>query len=162
LVLIFKPFKVGDTIEAQGQTGEVKEIQIFNTLLLTSDHKVVILPNGVLSNNTIVNNSRSGKLRIDIHITVSTENDLEKIKTIIYSILRENQRVLKDPEPHIFIGKIADGAVNLNVKPFCLPDDTSSLASELYNDIKSAFEKNKIKAPIPKRKVQSINEAGDF
>lgn len=161
LILIFKPFKVGDTIEAQGQTGEVKEIQIFNTLLLTSDHKTVILPNGVLSNNTIVNNSRSGHLRIDIHLTVSSDNDIEKVKTILHSVVDSNTLILKDPKPGIFIGKIADGAVNINLKPFCLPDDTSELTSQLYNAIKVAFEKNNIKAPVPKRKVQSINDS-DF
>ena len=162
LILIFKPFKVGDTIEAQGQTGEVNEIQIFNTLLLTADHKTVILPNGVLSNNTIVNNSRSGHLRIDIHFTISTQNDIELVKKIILEIINKNNKILKDPAPGIFIGKIADGALNINVKPFCLPDDTSILASELYNDIKVALEKNHIKAPIPKRIVQSVNDTTDL
>ena len=162
LILIFKPFKVGDTIEAQGQIGEVKEIQIFNTLLLTADHKIVILPNGVLSNNTIVNNTRSGQLRIDVHLTVSTDNNLDAVKTIILKVLSENQKILKDPEPQIFVGKIADGAVNLNVKPFCLPDNTSSLMSELYDEIKLAFDQNNIKPPIPKRQVQSVTDATDF
>ena len=79
LVLIFKPFKVGDVIEAQGQTGEVKEIQIFNTILLTIDHKTVILPNGPLSNGTIVNITRFGSIRIDISITVSSKNNIDKV-----------------------------------------------------------------------------------
>lgn len=158
LILIFKPFKVGDTIEAQGQTGEVKEIQIFNTLLLTADHKTVILPNGVLSNNTIVNNTRSGHLRIDIHLTVSADSEVEKVRSIIREVINSNAMILKEPRPGIFIGKIADGALNINVKPFCLPDDTAELSSQLYNDIKLAFDKNNIKAPVPKRKVQSIND----
>lgn len=162
LILIFKPFKVGDTIEAQGQTGEVKEIQIFNTFLLTADHKTVILPNGVLSNNTIVNNSRSGHLRINVHFTISTQNDIELVKKIIMEIVNKNTKILKDPPPGIFIGEIADGALNINVKPFCLPDDTSVLTSELYNDIKIAFEQNNIKAPVPKRIVQSVNDTTDL
>lgn len=162
LILIFKPFKVGDTIEAQGQTGEVKEIQIFNTLLLTSDHKTVILPNGVLSNNTIVNNTRAGDLRIDVQLTVSTDNDLEKVKAIIRDVVSNNKKVLNNPEPGIFVGKIADGAVSINVKPFCTPEYTSLLASELYNEIKTAFEKNKVKAPIPRRQVLSGGDSADF
>lgn len=157
LILIFKPFKVGDTIEAQGQTGEVKEIQIFNTLLLTSDHKTVILPNGVLSNNTIVNNTRAGNLRIDIQLSVSTDNNIAKVKEIIMEVVDKNDKILKQPPTGIFVGKLADGAVAINVKPFCSPDDTSQLASELYNEIKVAFEKNKIKAPIPKRQVHSVD-----
>ena len=161
LILIFKPFKVGDTIEAQGQTGEVKEIQIFNTLMLTSDHKTVILPNGVLSNNTIVNNTRAGNLRIDIQLTVSTENNIAKVKEIIMEVVEKNKMVLKEPPAGIFVGKVADGAIAINVKPFCLPDDTSPLASDLYNEIKVAFEKNKIKAPVPKRQVHSVTDT-DF
>lgn len=159
LILIFKPFKVGDTIEAQGQTGEVKEIQIFNTLLLTSDYKTVILPNGVLSNNTIVNNTRAGSLRIDVQLLVSTDNNLEKVKKIIGEVMEKNNLILKDPSPGIFVGKMVDGAVTINVKPFCAPDNTSALASELYNEIKSAFEKNNIKLPVPKREVHSINSS---
>jgi len=157
LILIFKPFKVGDTIEAQGQTGEVKEIQIFNTILLTGDHKTVILPNGVLSNNTIVNNTRAGNLRIDIQLSVSTENDLEKVREIIASVVKNNPKVLEKPEPGIYVGKVVDNAVAISVKPFCLPDDTSQLASDLYNEIKVAFEKNKIKPPVPRRVVHSTD-----
>lgn len=162
LILIFKPFKVGDTIEAQGQTGEVKEIQIFNTLLLTADHKTVILPNGTLSNNTIVNYSRSGDLRIDVQLNVSTENDLDKVQKVIMEVLKNNPLILKDPAPGIFIGKIIDGAVSINVKPFCHPDNTVGLSSSLYHDIKIAFDKNQIKPPIPKRQVHSITEHTDF
>jgi small conductance mechanosensitive channel len=161
LILIFKPFKVGDTIEAQGQTGEVKEIQIFNTIMLTGDHKTVILPNGVLSNNTIVNNTRAGNLRIDVQLQVSTENDVEKVKNIIRTVVENNEKVMKKPEPGIFVGKIQDGAINISVKPFCVPDDTSQLASDLYNEIKVAFEKNKIRQPIPTRQVHSISNT-DF
>jgi small conductance mechanosensitive channel len=161
LILIFKPFKVGDTIEAQGQLGEVKEIQIFNTLMLTSDYKTVILPNGVLSNNTIVNNTRAGSLRIDIQLAVSTDNDLSKVREIITKVVDANPKVLKDPPASIFIGRVVDGAVAINVKPFCLPDDTSQLASDLYNEIKSAFEANKIRQPVPRRLIHSSATA-DF
>jgi small conductance mechanosensitive channel len=161
LILIFKPFKVGDTIEAQGQTGEVKEIQIFNTILLTGDHKTVILPNGVLSNNTIVNNTRAGSLRIDVHLSVSMDNDIETVKTIIMDVVKNNPQVLQKPEPGIFVGKVVDTAVSINVKPFCLPDDTAQLQSDLYNQIKVAFEKNKIKPPVPRRLVHSSTNS-DF
>jgi len=147
LILIFKPFKVGDTIEAQSQTGEVKEIQIFNTILLTSDHKTVILPNGPLSNGTIVNTTRFGTLRVDIALTVSNENNIEKVKQIIHSVLNSNDKVIKEIEPGIVIGQVSDGSVHINVRPFCLPVNTTSLTSELYYQIYYAFENNGIKLP---------------
>lgn len=147
LILIFKPFKVGDSIEAQGQNGEVKEIQIFNTILLTGDHKTVILPNGPLSNGTIVNTSKQGKLRIDLALAVSNTNSIEHVKEIIIQVLNSNDKVIQQPPPGIYIGKVSDGSVNINVKPFCLPGDTSFLASELYYQIYLAFEKNGIKLP---------------
>lgn len=156
LILIFKPFKVSDTIEAGGQVGEVKEIQIFNTILLTSDHKTVILPNGPLSNGTIINVSRHGSLRLDIHVNVSSDNNLDFVKQVIIEVLKKHDKILIKPEPGIFIGKITDGAVNIAIKPYCYHEDSSLLTSNLYNDLKLAFEKNKIKAPIQQRVIHNI------
>lgn len=156
LILIFKPFKVNDLIEAGGQTGEVKEIQIFNTILLTADHKTVILPNGPLSNGTIVNISRFGSLRLEINLGVSAENNLETVKKVITDVLKQNEKILPTPEAGIFIGKITDGAVNITVRPYCHPADSALLTSELYDDLKTAFDKNKIKAPIQQRLIHNV------
>ena len=156
LILIFKPYKVGDTIEAQGQTGEVKEIQIFNTIMLTTEHKTVILPNGALSNGTIVNNSRHGNVRVDIPVSVSVENDLSKVKTIIAEVLSKNIHILKTPEPLIVIGRIFDGAVNVNVRPYCHPDNSPTVISEVNESLKVAFEKNKIKLAVQMRIIQNV------
>ncbi len=156
LILIFKPFKVGDVIEAGGQTGEVKEIQIFNTILLTGDHKMVILPNGPLSNGTIVNISRYGSLRLEINLAVSSDNNLETVKNVITEVLQDQEKVLKTPEPGIFIGKITDGAVTISVKPYCYPEDNAALTSDLYDALKSAFEKHNIKSPIQQRMIHNI------
>lgn len=150
LILIFKPFKVGDGIEAQGQSGEVKEIQIFNTILLTGDHKTVILPNGPLSNGTIVNTTRFGNLRIDISLAVHNDSKIDKVKQVINSVLDGNDKIIHQPAPAIFIGKVSEGSVNVNVKLFCLPGDTAELTSELNHDIYLAFEKNDIKLPPAK------------
>ncbi len=158
LILIFKPYKVGDVVEAQGQTGEVKEIQIFNTILLTVDHKTVILPNGPLSNGTIVNITRYGSIRIDIALTVSSDNSLTKVKQIINNVLVANARVLQNPDPAIFIGGVIDGALHINVKPYCTPSDSPLLSSELYHDFKEAFEKNGIKAPVRQRRIVNAND----
>lgn len=156
LILIFKPFKVGDTIEAGGQTGEVREIQIFNTILLTGDHKTVILPNGPLSNGTIVNVSRYGSLRLEIQLNVSSENNLDFVKQVINDVLKQNDKILITPEPKIYIGKVSDGAVTITVKPYCSPDDNALLTSELYTNLKLAFETNAVKAPIQQRIIHNI------
>lgn len=144
LILIFKPFKVGDSIEAGGQSGEVKEIQIFNTILVTSDHKTVIFPNGPLSNGTIINTTRQGNLRVDIQLKISSNNDISHVKSIIKNVLENNSKIIKTNNEEIFIGKFTDGILQLNVKPSCLPGDTSQVTSEVYEKIKIAFEKNNI------------------
>jgi small conductance mechanosensitive channel len=147
LILIFKPFKVGDTIEAQGMVGEVKEIQIFNTILLTGEHKTAILPNGPLSNGAIVNNTRFGNLRIDVEVRISNDNDLERVKQLILLVLNENEKVLKLPLPSILITSVNEGLVTMLVRPFCLPAETGPLQGELYYSIYSTLEKNNVNLP---------------
>ena len=156
LILIFKPFKVGDTIEAQGLTGEVKEIQIFNTILLTAEHKTVILPNGPLSNGAIVNNTRFGNLRVDVGVRISNENDFEKVKGMIMQVLASNEKVLKDPAPGIFILSVNEGLVHLVVRPYCAPSDTGILQSELHHAIYAILEKNQVKMPMKASLVQNV------
>lgn len=150
LILIFKPFKVGDSIEAGGQSGEVKEIQIFNTILLTGEHKMVILPNGPLSNGTIINTTRHGNLRIELEFRVSTTNDLQQVKNVIHELLNRNAKIINAPNTEIAVGKFSEGILYLYVKPYCLPGDTSILVSELYEAAKTAFEKNDIKLAVIK------------
>lgn len=147
LILIFKPFKVGDAIEAQGSIGEVKEIQIFNTILLTAEHKTVILPNGPLSNGAIINNTRFGNIRVELTVNISNENDLEKVKQLIAAVLDANEKVLKDPAAGIFISRVSDGLITLIVRPYCKPEDSGLLPSELYMNIFGSLEKNKVKLP---------------
>lgn len=156
LILIFKPFKVGDSIEAGGQSGEVKEIQIFNTIMLTADHKTVILPNGPLSNGTIINSSRHGNLRVDVHLSVYAGSDLNAVKKIISDTLERNSMVLKEPKPGIFVGKIIDGVISIHVKPYCAVNDSVRLPTELYVEFKNEFEKNGIPFPVPRRVHQNV------
>jgi small conductance mechanosensitive channel len=150
LILIFKPFKVGDNIEAGGQSGEVLEIQIFNTILLTGDHKTVILPNGPLSNGTIINTTRHGDLRVELEFRISNANDLNYVKTLIYAVLQQNTKVIHSENTEIVIGKFSEGLLYIYVRPYCLPVNTSLLLSELYEAAKVSFEKNNIKLGITK------------
>lgn len=149
LILIFKPFRVGDSIEAGGQIGEVKEIQIFNTILVTADHKTIILPNGPLSNGTIVNNSRHGDLRIDVALDLETGSNTAEIKNTVWEVLHANDMVLKEPDPLVIISPGQGGAVHLNVKPYCHPENTVKLGSDLYEQLKQAFETKGIKPAPP-------------
>jgi small conductance mechanosensitive channel len=145
LILIFKPFKVGDSIEAGGQSGEVKEIQIFNTILLTGEHKTVILPNGPLSNGTIVNTTRHGNIRIDLEFKISNHNDLNKVKQVIQSVVEKNDKVLLNQGIDVSVGKFSSELLHVYIKPFCLPENAPALSSELYTAIKQAFEIHGIK-----------------
>lgn len=156
LILIFKPFKVGDTIEAGGQSGTVTEIQIFNTILLTGEHKTVILPNGPLSNGTIVNVSRHGDLRVDIQLTVSSDNDLDALREQVMITLNSHPKILTNPAPAIFIGTISQGAVNITLQAYCLQGEAGTLRSELYAQMKTLFEREGIRPAIQERIIHNI------
>ena len=151
LMLVFKPFKVGDLIESQGQTGTVQEIQIFNTILLTPDNKTIILANGAVSNSTIINYSKHGNLRVDITLAVSPDNDIQKVKKVVEEVMTSHSKVLKDPKPTVSIQKMGDGMVTLTIRPFALSTDYWDVYFELHDPLKDAFEKNEIAAPIPKQ-----------
>ncbi|MFN8310019.1 MAG: mechanosensitive ion channel family protein [Chitinophagales bacterium] len=153
LTLVFKPYKVGDLIEAQGQFGEVKEIQIFNTILLTPENKTAILPNGAVSNGTIVNYSRHGNLRVDLSIAVAPDNDIAKVRTVIEAVFAQNEKVLLQPAPSVNVLKMGDGMITLAVRPYATPADYWSVYFGIQEQIKTAFEQNQISAPIPHRVI---------
>jgi len=149
LILVFKPFKVGDLIESQGQTGIVSEIQIFNTILLTGENKTVILSNGAVSNNTIINYSRQGTLRVDLSLAVSPTNDIQKGRKVVEYAMVSHPKVLKDPKPTVNILRIGDGMVTLAVRPYAAVADYWDVYFDLQEKLKSGFETNNIAAPMP-------------
>lgn len=151
LVLIFKPYRVGDSVEVLGQTGSVKEIQIFNTILLTSDLKTVILPNGAVSNGTIINYSKHGILRGDVQVTVSANHDIDIVKKLLIDELLKHVHVLKEPIPEVAAIKIIDGGVTLSIKAYSLAENYSMINSEVVEMAKSIFEKNNILPPPAKK-----------
>lgn len=153
LILVFKPFKVGDLVESGGQFGEVKEIQIFNTVLLTPENKTVILPNGAVSNGTILNLSRHGNLRVDITIGIAPENDLGKVRQVIQTIFESDTKILKDPAPSTNILKMGDGMITLTVRPYATPANYWDVYFGTQEKIKTAFEQNNITAPVPHRVI---------
>jgi small conductance mechanosensitive channel len=149
LILVFKPFKVGDLIESAGQAGEVKEIQIFNTILLTPENKTAILPNGAVSNGTIVNLSRHGTLRVDVTVAVAPENNIEKVKQVIQQVFAADANILKDPAPTANVLSLANGMVTIAVRPYTTPAHYWDVFFGTQEKIKLAFEQNGITAPIP-------------
>jgi len=149
LILVFKPIKVGDLIESGGQFGEVKEIQIFNTILLTSENKTVILANSTVSNGTIINHSHHGNIRVDITLAIATDIEVTKARAVALNILSDHPKVLKKPAPTVNILSIAGGAVTLAIRPYTNPTDYWDVYFECLEQLKKAFEENKLSAPVP-------------
>ncbi|HSB93524.1 MAG TPA: mechanosensitive ion channel domain-containing protein [Flavitalea sp.] len=151
LLLIFKPFKVGDLIESGGQTGHVQEIQIFNTILLTPENKTVILANGGVSNSTIINYSRHGNLRVDITMAVAPDNDIEKVRSVALQAMQANKFILKEPAPSVNVIKVADGMITLAIRPYSATADYWDAFFTVQEDVKNAWDNNNISGPTPTR-----------
>ncbi|GAA4774814.1 MULTISPECIES: mechanosensitive ion channel family protein [Flavobacterium] len=141
LIVLFKPFEVGDSIEAQGVTGVVSEIQIFVTKLIASNNQTIFIPNGSLSNGNIINHSLQGKRRADIQFLVSYNDDLKKVKDIIFQILNSNEKVLQDPKPSVDVVALTETGVRLAVKPWATNEDFSKMNSQVLESCMTELTK---------------------
>lgn len=153
LIIMFKPFKVGDFIEAQGVSGTVKQIQIFVTQLATVDNQIIFVPNGVLSNGTIINFTYATTRRADLTIGISYSSDIKKAKDVIVEILNNHPMILKDPEPIVLVKDLAESSINLAVRPWSEIENFFIMRSEVLEQIKNAFDKEGIEIPFPQRDV---------
>ena len=149
MLLIFKPFKVGDLIEAGGQTGVVHELGIFNTVLLTPENKTVILPNGPVSTGTIINYTTHGNLRVDITLAIAPDQDITRAKEIALAVLQQHPKVLADPAVSVNVLKIGDGMVTLAIRPFTLQPDYWDVFFGGQELVKKAWDEAGIQGPIP-------------
>lgn len=140
LIILFKPFKVGDTIEAQGVTGVVSEIQIFVTKLITGNNQTIFVPNGSLSNGTIINYSLQGFRRADLTIAISYDTDIKKAKDIITAVLKNNPKILQTPAAEVSVKNLTDNAIQLAVRPWANNEDYGSVFSETLENCKQAFD----------------------
>ena len=140
LIILFEPFKVGDTIEAQGQIATVLEIQIFVTKLVTANNQTIFIPNGILSNGTIINYSTQGQRRADLTIAISYETDIKKAKEIIAEVMRSNPKVLTTPAPEVGVKNLTDNAIQLAVRPWAKNEDFGAVFSETLENCKLAFD----------------------
>lgn len=140
LIIMFKPFRVGDTIEAQNVIGTVSEIQIFVTKLITGNNQTIFVPNGALSNGTIINYSMEGLRRADLTFSVSYETDIKQVRSILLEVLRKNKKVLDKPEPAIVIRDLTDSAINVAVRAWSATADYGDMVAEVLEQGKEAFE----------------------
>jgi len=153
LLIIFRPFKVGDYIEGGGVTGVVEAIQIFTTQLKTPDNKTVIVPNAKMTDDNIVNWTVKGTRRLDMVMGIGYEDDIDKARQIMADIIAADGRVLKDPAPQIAVSELGDSSVNFVVRPWAKVEDYWGLYFDLTEKIKKAFDANGISIPFPQRDV---------
>jgi small conductance mechanosensitive channel len=158
LILIFKPFKVGDFIDAQGHAGVVSEVTVFTTVLKTPDNKTIIIPNGALSNGSMVNYSTEEKRRVDMVFSIGYGDDISKAKQILKRIVDEDERVLKDPVPQIVVAELADSSVNFNFRVWGVGADYWDIFFDMNEKVKLEFEKEGISIPFPQRDVHLYNQ----
>jgi small conductance mechanosensitive channel len=158
LIIMFKPFKVGDFIEAQGVSGTVKQIQIFVTQLATVDNQIIFVPNGILSNGTIINYTYATTRRADLTIGISYSSDIKKAKDVIVEILNNHPMILKDPEPMVLVKDLAESSINLAVRPWSAIDDFFVMRSDVLEQIRNAFNKEGIEIPFPQRELHIIQK----
>ena len=158
LLMIFKPYKIGDLVEAQDALGVVKEIEIFTTKLVSPDNKLIIVPNGAMANGNITNYTAEGKIRVDTVIGVAYEEDIKQVKDVLLKVLTDNPKVLKNPAPSVNVMELADSSVNFAVRPFSKPEDYWDVYFETYENCKIALDKAGIEIPYP-HEVEVIKQA---
>ncbi len=139
MILLFRPYKVGDYIEAQGQAGTVKEIQIFNTLLKTADNRIIIVPNGPLSTGIINNYSREATRRVDFTFSISYGDDLELAKNTLLEIIEKDARILKTPEPFVDISAMAASSIDIAVRVWCNASDYWGIFHDMNRAVYTTF-----------------------
>ena len=149
LLIIFKPFKIGDLIEAQDITGVVKEIEIFTTKLTTPDNKLAIVPNGAMGNGNIINYTAEGMIRVDTMVGIGYGEDIKKAKDALMEVMTSNPLVLKDPAPSVNVANLGDSSVDLAVRPFCKPEHYWDVFFATVEGTKLALDKANIEIPYP-------------
>jgi small conductance mechanosensitive channel len=160
LMLIFKPFKVGDYVDGGGASGTVEKIQIFTTQLKTVDNKVIIIPNSKMMGDNIVNYSAKDMRRVDMLFGVSYRDDLDKVRTILRDIMDGDARVLKDPEVMIVVKALADSSVNFEVRAWVKTADYWGFYFDSMIAVKKRFDSEGVSIPFPQRDVHVYEHKG--
>jgi small conductance mechanosensitive channel len=158
LIVMFRPYRVGDFIEAAGISGTVLEVQILTTILKTGDNKQIIVPNGQIMGSIITNYSANDTRRVDMTVGVSYDDDLDKVRSTLQELVNADERILKDPECLIAVSELADSSVNFIVRPWVNRADYSSVKFALTEAIKKRFDKEGISFPFPQQDVHLYNQ----
>jgi small conductance mechanosensitive channel len=157
LMIIFRPFKVGDFIEGAGVAGVVREIQIFTTTLKTPDNKTIIIPNAKLSGDNIVNYSAEANRRVDMTVGVAYDSDLAKVKAVLNDIISKDERIHADPAPQVVVAELADSSVNFVVRVWTSKDDYWAVNFDTTEAIKIRFDAEGIGIPFPQRDIHIVS-----
>lgn len=157
MILIFRPYKVGDYVNAQGEEGVVHEIQIFNTILLTLDNKTVIVPNGAMANGNITNFTMQEMRRVDFVVGIGYGDDYKKAKSVLEQFIAEDEKILKDPAPFIGLGELADSSVNITLRVWTKTDDYWDVFFNMNEKIYAQFESKGLSIPFPQMDLHVHN-----
>jgi len=157
MILIFKPFKVGDVLEAQGYVGSVSEIQIFNTILKTPDNKTIIIPNGGLSTGSMINYSTEPRRRVDWTFGIGYGDDAEKAQEVLLQMLNSDSRILKDPAPFVAVSALADSSVNFAVRAWVESADYWGVFFDMNKRVYKEFGQHGLNIPFPQMDVHIHN-----
>ncbi len=159
MLILFRPFKVGDFIEAGGTSGVVEEVRMFATIIRTGDNREVIVPNSQIYGGTIVNYSARDTRRIDMVFGIGYDDDITKAKGIIEDIMKQDSRILADPAPAVALAELADSSVKFNVRPWVNSGDYWPVRADMLEKVKLAFDANGISIPYPQQDVHMHNAA---
>jgi small conductance mechanosensitive channel len=155
MLIVFRPFKVGDFVEAGGQAGVIEQISIFSTTMRSGDNKEIIVPNGQIYSGAITNVSAKETRRIDMVFGIGYDDDMLKAKEIMESILLSHELILAEPAPAVAVAELADSSVNFNVRPWVKSGDYWKVRSELIEKIKLAFDEEGISIPYPQMDIHT-------
>ena len=157
LMIIFRPFKVGDFVEAAGVAGVVKDMQIFTTTMKTGDNKTIIIPNAKISGDNIINYSAEENRRVDMTVGVAYDADLSKVRDVLNDIISKEERILSDPPPQVAVAELADSSVNFIVRVWTKSGDYWGVKFDATETIKNRFDEAGIGIPFPQRDIHIVS-----
>jgi small conductance mechanosensitive channel len=160
LLIIFRPFKVGDFIDAGGSMGSVQEVSVFTTTLTSPDNRRIIIPNGAITSSNITNFSAEDTRRVDMVFGIGYGDDIKKTKETLEQLIKADSRILADPAPVVAVSELADSSVNLVVRPWVKKEDYWGVFFDFHEQVKLTFDAQGISIPFPQTDVHLFKEAG--
>ncbi len=158
LIIILRPFRVGEFVEIAGEAGKIQSIKIFTTELRTGDNKCVIIPNARVLDSNIVNHSSSGTRRVDLVFGIGYDDNIDQARTIIKNIMQADPRILAEPEAAVTVAELADSSVNLAVRPWVKTEDYWGVFADMNERVKNAFDDDGISIPYPQSDVHMVQK----